>query len=266
MTSTNPNPEFEVVFEPCFCEPLEMYKTQFESCTSMIFSNIPNKDRLAPYYKDRFDYASTHMIIQWLPPRLKKLCLPDTYCKSIILPDTLEHFETGINFNSPLVLPMSLTYLQTGGTFNQPLQIPIGMVYLEFGREFNQPLEIAQHLELDTLYFGDEFNIRICLPKNLKKIRLGHRFEQKIILPEKLEHIEIGCSRLNTYYLDQLPNSIKCVTIRNSFDVSMCVSLANLPNSVDSLTMNSLNSVKDLSTLQYIKHLTLASKFKRTMI
>lgn len=255
--------EFEVIFEPCFCEPLEMYKSQLEFCTSMIFSNVPVKDRCSLYHVNKMNHAKT-MTIQWLPPQLKKLCLPDTYCKPIILPDTLEHFETGLIFNSPLVLPVSLTYFRTGDEFNQPLEIPIGMVYLEFGRDFNQPLEIAQHLELETLYFGDEFNVGIGLPKNLKKIRLGHRFEQKIVFPEKLEHIELGCSCLNTYYLDQLPNSTKYVMIKNSSYIS--ISLANLPNSVDSLVMYGVNSVKDLSSLQYIKHFTLESKFKRTMI
>ena len=90
----------------------------------------------------------------------------------------------------------------------------INLQELNFDCEFSQPID----------------NVLIVL-KNLKKLSLSYDFDKEIILPPNIKILSIACNNQNL--MDSLPNTIEILEFQEWFDIPM----DNLPNSIKKITI-----------------------------
>ena len=161
----------------------------------------------------------------FLPSNLKILELSGRFNQSIDnLPNGLTnlHFTKNCHFNQPIKKwPSMLEILRFGDKFNTPLfTLPPNLKILEFGDNFNQPIiPLIYPKKLFTISFGNAFNQQIDdLPDSIENIKLGNEFNTEVFyFPRNLKYIEFGKKFNKISTINQLPPSIKKITLYSDF-------------------------------------------------
>ena len=249
-----------IIFKPKFNECLDDYSDIISNYRILIFSNY-----IDPYktLKNNNDMYNEDENEESLPGSSFNHKLGNSLSKLV----NLQKLDLGHGYfyslGDSLLDLHNLRELTFGDHFNcrldDSLSNLVDLRELRFGHRFNQPLNdsLMNLHNLQKLTFGINFNQPLddCLSKldNLRELTLGYRFNQPIVIPDGIKKLSLDCNSQNmidflpsnivelefgsmfNLELNDLPNSIKKIIIRNKYYNKK---LNNLPNGIEYLEIS----------------------------
>lgn len=150
-----------------------------------------------------------------------------------------------INQNIPNI-PIDLSNLYCrefimNKNINNDIIVPIYIKLIKLSRKYNNNIININDTQCECLIMGELFNKKICLPNTIIYLEIGLNFNKEIYLPNKLKYLILHNN--NNNIIDYLPNSVEYLKIYyhyNSLNHSNCnkYNLNDLPNSIKILTVD----------------------------
>lgn len=162
----------------------------YERCVEI---NMPDAWRwqvVLPETLQRFIMGNEFDCSITLPESLIYFVMGDEFRQQIELPASLIHLEVGLNYRRAITLPVSLRYFLTGCSFDVPIDLPETLTHLIMGWSFNRSIELPS--TLTHLTMSDMFEHPIDLPATLTHLELGKYYNETIELPASLTHFKMG--------------------------------------------------------------------------
>lgn len=159
---------------------------------------------------------------------LKEFVMNDNinFKNDIIFPTDIKLIKLSNNYNNNIVNinNTQCEYLTMGKLFNKKICLPDTIVYLEIGINFDKEIFLPNKLKYLVLHNNNN-NIIDYLPNNVEYLKLYYY---------TLDH------KTNNYNLNDLPNSIKTLSIDEQFIINNNISY--LPQNIKCLEIFSKNS------------------------